>query len=109
MMYPVHQMQTQPPVQMAQFNSNLMGYHQPTTGYQLPTHNTNQLPQSMNYPPLIGGMWPPGFPPPQIPISGYQTPNHPPPTTNSTPSSGGFAQGERRTSFDPTWSPSFVS
>lgn len=65
----------------------------------------------------MGGMWPLGFPPPQTqPMSqsqpalyGYPTPNNPAPTVNSTPSSGGFVQGERRVSYDPSWSPTLVS
>lgn len=58
---------------------------------------------------VMPGMWSqPGFPLPASQM-GYMSLSQPMLTTSSTPSSSGFVQGERRTSFDPNLSPSFLT
>lgn len=106
----VHQSQANMFNQSAQ---SLYGLQQPSIGYRPPTvANIMQMPQSMAQtgfnPSFMPGLLPIGFPPPPAPIYGYPVPGQRP-SIITTPSSGGFAQGERRTSFDPNWSPSFIT
>lgn len=99
----------------AQVTQNTVPAHQFTTGYRLPIYPTNfsQQMSSIQPPPgynpyLMPPMWSQsGYPPPlPQPQFSYTTPlQQPPPQCNSTPSSGGFAQGMRRLSYDANLSP----
>lgn len=106
----VHQSQVQMPIN--QFVPSQVGFQQPNTGYRFPiATNAMQLAQPMLQS-LMSGMIPTGFPTPTPSASqyyGYPIPSQQPSIPSTTPSPGGFVQGERRTSFDPGWSPTFIS
>lgn len=99
------QFQTQLPIN--QFALSQAGFQQSNTGYRLSiATNAMQLSQQMFQP----FMPPIGFPTPSVPqYYGYPIPSQQASIASTTPSSAGFAQGERRTSFDPSWSPSFIT